>query len=125
MTANHKQPNKRPSNHTWYEFQKAFLPKFSSGDPIGAISFSSQGWDPKFSFFSSIFLLLWGFSSAVPRHLSLDTGNSFGLKYTAESEFRRFLLKLSIVSPPKRSKIKFKNGNFKSDIISTMNLHFK
>ena len=40
------------------------------------------------------YFLLWGFSSAVSRHLSLDTGNSFGLKYTAESEFRRFLLKL-------------------------------
>ena len=124
MTANHKQPDKRPSNHTWYEFQKAYLPKLSSGDPIGAISFSSQGWDPKFSFSSSIFLLLWGFSSAVSRYLTFDTGNSFGLKYTAESEFRRFLLKLSIVAP-KRSKIKFKNGNYKSDIISTINLHFK
>ena len=71
------------------------------------------------------YFLLWGFSSAVSRHLSLDTGNSFGLKYTAESEFHRFLLKLSIAAPPKRSKIKFKNGNYKSDIISTINLHFK
>ena len=100
-------------------------PKFLSGDPVGAISFCSKGCDPKFSFLSSkSAILLWRHFNSVSRHLSLDSGNSFALQYTAESEFLRLLSTSSVVAPSKSSKTKM-NDNYKSDIISAINLHFK
>ena len=108
------------------KFQNQSLPKFLSGDPVGAISFCSKGCDPKFSFLSSkSAILLWRYFNSVSRHLSLDSGNSFALQYTAESEFRRLLSTWSVVAPPKSSKTKRNNDNYKSDIISAINLHFK
>ena len=105
------------------KFHNQFLPKLSHCDPKGAISTFSKECDPKFWFFSSrSVILLWRYFNSVSRHSSLDNGNSFALKYTAESEFRRFLSTLSIVAPPKISRIKINNGNFKTYIISTINL---
>ena len=94
-----KQPAKRTNNHTSVLqcqhcklFQNQSLPNFLSGDPVGAISFRSKGCDPKFSFLSSRrAILLCRYFTSVSRHFSLDSSNSFALKYTAESEFRRLL----------------------------------
>ena len=107
-------------------FHNQFLPKFSSCDPKGAISTFSKECDPKVWFFSSrSVILLWRYFNSVSRHSSLDIGNSFALKYTAESEFRRLLSTLSIVAPPKSSRIKINNGNFKTYIISKVIFYFK
>ena len=97
-----------------FEFHNQFLPKLSSCDPKGAISTFPKECDPKFWFFSSrSVILLWRYFSSSSRHSSLDNGNSFALKYTAESEFRRLLSTLSIVAPPKSRRIKINHGNFK------------
>ena len=126
MKKNTKQPDKRTNNHTQgyrVEFHNQFLPKLSSCDPKGAISTFPKECDPKFWFFSSrSVILLWRYFNSVSRHSSLDNGNSFALKYTAESEFRRLLSTLLIVTPPKSSRIKINNGNFKTYIISKINL---
>ena len=107
-------------------FHNQFLPKFSSCDPKGAISTFSKECDPKVWFFSSrSVILLWRYFNSVSRHSSLDSGNSFALKYTAESEFRRLLSTLSIVAPPKSSRIKINNGNYKTYIISKVIFYFK
>ena len=119
------QTNKQTTTLRSYsaEFHNQLLPKFSSCDPEDAISTFPKECDPKFwSFSSSSVILLWRYFNSVSRHSSLDNGNFFALKYTAESEFRRLLSTLLIVTPPKSSRIKINNGNFKSYIISKINL---
>ena len=105
------------------KFHNQFLPKLSSCDPKGAIFTFPKECNPKFWMFSSrSVILLWRYFNSVSRHSSLDNGNFFALKYTAESEFRRLLSTLLIVTPPKSSRIKINNGNFKTYIISKINL---
>ena len=126
MKKNTKQPDKRTNNHTQgyrVEFHNQFLPKLSSCDPKGAISTFPKECNPKFWIFSSrSVILLWRYFNSVSRHSRPDNGDSFALKYTAESEFRRLLSTLLIVTPPKSSRIKINNGNFKTYIISKINL---
>ena len=89
------------------EFHNQFLPKLSSSDPKGAISTFPKECNSKFWIFSSrSVILLWRYFNSVSRHSRPDNGNSFALKYIAESEFRRLLSTLSVVAPPKSSRIK-------------------